>query len=114
MPKRIQRKRTKGWKMPEGAVYVGRPTKWGNPFTPGMPTDDLPFIVVKRMSGELEATLTRAQAVEAYGIWLRHSAVTGREVADAARNMLRGKDLACWCALDEPCHADVLLEIANS
>jgi hypothetical protein len=32
MPKRIQRKRTKGWRMPEGAVYVGRPTKWGNPF----------------------------------------------------------------------------------
>ncbi|MGV7636606.1 DUF4326 domain-containing protein, partial [Mycobacterium kansasii] len=31
-PKRIQRKRTKGWRMPEGAVYVGRPTKWGNPF----------------------------------------------------------------------------------
>jgi hypothetical protein len=33
MPERIQRKRTKGWKMPAGAVYVGRPTKFGNPFS---------------------------------------------------------------------------------
>lgn len=32
MPKRIQRQRKKGWRMPEGAVYVGRPSKWGNPF----------------------------------------------------------------------------------
>lgn len=31
-PTRIQRKRTKGWKMPEGAIYVGRPTQWGNPW----------------------------------------------------------------------------------
>ena len=34
MPERIQRKRTKGWRMPEGAIYVGRPTKWGNPYWP--------------------------------------------------------------------------------
>lgn len=34
-PQRIQRKRTKGWKMPENTVYVGRPSKWGNPFTIG-------------------------------------------------------------------------------
>lgn len=35
MPQRIQRKRVKGWRMPEGAVYVGRPTEWGNPWRPG-------------------------------------------------------------------------------
>lgn len=34
-PRRIQRKRTKGWKMPENTVYVGRPTKWGNPWRVG-------------------------------------------------------------------------------
>ena len=32
MPKRIQRKRTAGWRMPENTVYVGRPTRWGNPY----------------------------------------------------------------------------------
>ena len=40
MPKRIQRKRTKGWRMPADAIYVGRPTKWGNPDKIG---DEDPF-----------------------------------------------------------------------
>jgi hypothetical protein len=40
MPKRIQRRRTKGWRMPEGAIYVGRPTRWGNPYrVTGMSAD---------------------------------------------------------------------------
>jgi hypothetical protein len=83
-PKRIQRKRTKGWKMPDGAVYVGRPTKWGNRHTFG--------------GRDLCVRMYRKD-------W--HD-------TDAIRAELRGKDLACWCPLDQPCHADVLLEIANS
>ena len=94
-PKRIQRRRTKGWWMPPNTVYVGRPSFWGNPF---------------RVGGEHD--LTRAEVVSTYRMWLATNPV-GQAVAEAARMKLRGKDLACWCLLDQPCHADVLLEIAN-
>lgn len=85
-PKRIQRKRTKGWRMPVGAVYVGRRSNWGNPFK----SDD------------------RAADVADY----RRMLTQGAYLSSMLRE-LRGKDLACWCAPDQPCHADVLLEIAN-
>ena len=89
-PKRIQRKRTKGWKMPEGAVYVGRPTIFGNP----LPTAEL------------------------FRIWIEGGKATGggglRRIKLLSHiHQLRGKGLACWCRLDQPCHAAVLLEIAN-
>lgn len=95
MAKRIQRKRTKGWRMPHGTVYVGRPTKWGNPFAVGNVCAETP-----------------QRAVDLYAKWLRDDAL-GREIAHRATRELRGKDLACWCPLGEPCHADVLIEIAN-
>ena len=95
-PKRIQRQRTKGWRMPEGAVYVGRPSRWGNPWTIGHKDP---------WSGE-PMSAGAAVAAFRYGI----DTVHGRW--EAAR-YLRGKDLACWCRLDQPCHADVLLELAN-
>ena|ERR1035437_7044 len=87
-PKRIQRRRTKGWRMPEGAVYVGRPTKWGNPFT----VDEY----------------GREEAISIFKYNLTD------EQKQNARLELRGKDLACFCPLDQPCHADVLLELANA
>jgi hypothetical protein len=93
MPIRIQRKRTKGWRMPDGAVYVGRPTKWGNPYQVGS-----------------FAAPTRAVAVAEFSNWI------GRARPDwiaMLKAELGGKNLACWCPLDQPCHADVLLEIAN-
>jgi hypothetical protein len=83
MPKRIQRKRTKGWRMPANAVSVTRPGKWGNPYT------------VEEYG--------REQAIRLYREWL-----IGKDLSE-----LRGKDLACYCVLGEPCHADVLLELAN-
>lgn len=91
MPKRIQRKRTKGWQMPEGAVYVGRPTKWGNP--------------VKVRNGDYQ------NATDYYRHWLYHS-VAGAKLRWQI-SQLTGKDLVCWCPLDQPCHADVLLQLAN-
>ena len=94
-PKRIQRKRTKGWRMPEGAVYVGRPTKWGNPVAVGDWFDN--------------QRQTAAQAVQ----WYREHVTAKSLMGEDARAELRGKDLVCWCRLDRPCHADVLLEIAN-
>lgn len=93
MPIRIQRKRTKGWKMPEGAVYVGRPTLMGNPFT-------------------VEEWGSREAASAAFRTYMEHHP-HGRSLATFAREFLRGKNLVCWCPLDQPCHADVLLEIAN-
>ena len=105
-PNRIQRKRAKGWKAPEGAVYVGRPTKWGNPFKVG----DL--YVRRRMApggGELTGVIRdNAHAVRLYRRFTAHEVNTLISSAE-----LRGKDLMCWCPLDEPCHADVLLEIAS-
>lgn len=97
MPKRIQRRRTKGWKMPEGAVYVGRPTKWGNPFRVG--------------GGFPKYPLTAEAAVTYFLSHLEHGCFRV-SIAEVIRE-LRGKDLACWCPLDKPCHADVLLELAN-
>lgn len=94
-PKRIQRKRTKGWKMPPNCVYVGRPSKWGNPCKVGDWTIGY------------ESRQTRESAV---GVFRRQATIVRNKSAMAE---LRGKDLACWCNLSDPCHADVLLEIAN-
>jgi hypothetical protein len=94
-PRRIQRKRTKGWRMPPNTVYVGRPTKFGNPFPVAL-------------CGSLE------QALERYRFWLKRGDVTfGFPPQPQEIRQLRGKDLACWCPLGQPCHADVLLEMAN-
>lgn len=108
-PKRIQRKRTKGWKMPAAAVYVGRPTEWGNLFKVGEYTVELaaPGVEIR----------TNAQAVALFReICARRSCgdAGDRRWLAELRDKLRGKDLACWCPLDQPCHADVLLEIANA
>lgn len=100
-PQRIQRKRTKGWRMRESAVYVGRPTRWGNPFRVGDFTN-----IGERNRWPMRHT--RATAVEAY-----REATLSTRWRNEVKRALRGRDLACWCPLDEPCHADVLLDIAN-
>lgn len=99
MPVRIQRKRTKGWRMPPGAVYVGRPYScFQNRWKVGGWSN--------RLGKRLE---TPAEAVDCF----RNMMVEAPHLAAYAREILQGKDLACWCALDQPCHADVLLEIAK-
>jgi hypothetical protein len=97
-PKRIQRKRTRGWRMPEGAVYVGRPTMWGN---------------VWRFNPK--SATSRRVAVHHYRGWAEvFFASPAKDYSMiAAIERIRGRDLACWCPLDQPCHADVLLELAN-
>ena len=90
MPIRIQRRRTRGWKMPPNTLYVGRPIRWGNPFRVG-------------------PHMTAGQAVQSFDRWLDTMPIL---VADARRE-LRGKNLACWCPLDSPCHADVWLRRVN-
>lgn len=85
--------------MPEGVVYVGRPTKWGNPF-PWKSQRNL-CITEREM---------REEVTTMYREWRSDSPSWIAEV----QSELRGKRLACWCSLDQPCHADVLLEIANA
>ncbi len=106
-PVRVRLSRKKGWKLPPDTVSVARPGRWGNPFSvapelaPGTP-----------VGTRYTAMPTVAEAVAAYRRWIERDPA-GREVARQARRELRGKNLACWCPLDGPCHAEVLLDIAN-
>lgn len=107
-PKRIQRKRTRGWKMPPNTVYVGRSGrgtqgrgKWGNPYRTTLFRNYTPAAVV----ADYRQWLARNYAAVAWA----GEPPTCEEI----QKELRGKNLACFCALDQPCHADVLLEIAN-
>jgi uncharacterized protein DUF4326 len=94
-PHRVVRRRTKNWKMPANTVYVGRSTVWENPFVVGSE-----LIGGEKLTAEKSIALYRQYAREAFD---------ERDL----RACLRGKNLACWCLLDQPCHADVLLEMAN-
>lgn len=100
-PLRIQRKRTAGWRMPEGAVYVGRPTVWGNPFE----TADKFRVLMQAVQMKQPRVPPGVNCSLADWVVLNDMAIRVRE--------LRGKQLACWCPLDKPCHADVLAELAN-
>lgn len=96
MPKRIQLSRRKGWRMPANTARVSRPGPWGNPYRVG---DADP------RTGE--PIPDRATVVRLYE---RH--VTP-QLRARIRAELKGKNLACWCSLDGPCHADLMLQIAN-
>ena len=103
--KRVQRKRTKGYRMAINTKYVGRPTKWGNPFR--------------------VADLGAEEAVKRYKECLLNNAMcyTYFDEIEASiqfdrfkwmsenLEQLRGFDLACFCSLSSQCHADVLIEL---
>lgn len=135
MPDRIHLRRTKDWRKPEGAVIVSRPSIWGNPWKPGAPGTfwlrDWPLT-----GAWLGCALDADGAVALYDWQLRGGCAptvaqlpallnpAGRKDVrqmirnhftriHAELNTLRGRDLCCWCPLDAPCHADVLLEVAN-
>lgn len=107
-PIRIQRSRRKDYKTPENTIYVGRPTKWGNPF-------------------EISDTVSREQVVNQYFECVLSNIMTYVYFDELqasinfdrfkwiAENLhtLKGKNLSCWCKLDQPCHADILLKLAN-
>jgi hypothetical protein len=105
-PKRIQRQRTKGWRKPDNCVYVGRGSRWGNPFVVGK-------------NG------TAQECVKKYCDWLLpyrhqgwHNTMLDFMLSEASLTeiwgKLSGKNLMCWCKIGEPCHADVLLILAAS
>src|SRR5262245_25618763 len=91
MPRRIWRRRTKGWRMPVNTVYVGRPSRWGNGYKVGR-------------DGTAAACV--ALFTQRY--------VHDTEYRARVRHQLAGKHLACWCRPGAPCHAEVLLEWANT
>lgn len=94
-PHRVQLSRAKGWRKPSGTVKVDRSTNFGNPYdrknTGDVPNADLVFLFRKWIESQDGVNMRRLICEQ-----------------------LPGKNLACWCRVDEPCHADVLLEIANS
>ena len=90
MPKRIQRKRTKGWRLQENTLCVSRPSRWGNPYRIGKHGDAPTCVRLFEAAYEHDAAYRAAVAAE-----------------------LAGKDLACWCKEGEACHGDTLLRWAN-
>lgn len=107
MPQRIQRRRTKGWRLPDGAVIVDRTSRWGNPFLLGDVTRSFPSLTTRQCQQFVVNDFI--SLVDSPTLQARHGYPSREEI----RAELAGKDLACWCALDDPCHADVLLRIAN-
>ena len=118
-PQRIQLSRRAGWRKPADAVVVARPTKWGNPFLVSPVAASFPSLTERQVAqfvvNDFHSLVRRGTGQAARG--RRLSSPEYEDVtypsADEIRAELAGKDLACWCALDQPCHADVLLAIAN-
>lgn len=120
MPNRIQRRRTRGWRKPEGAVIVSRPSRYGNPFTI-QDAIDAEFEDPRRVAVVNFAEWLR---VGTAGGWYQHTYRVGRQTLDRRIILdgladLRGRDLACTCPLPEPgqpdvCHGAALLALANS
>lgn len=112
-PQRLQRRRTAGWRMPDNATYVGRPTRFGNPARLVHADHGL---VVEWTGGGVVGTWPSEAEARRYAVTLFEHWIGKPEQAafrDLVRSTLAGRDLLCWCPLDQPCHADSLLRLAN-
>ena len=107
MPFRVQRKRSHGWQCPRNTYYVGRPTKWGNPYFVGRS-------YVDETTGQLWNDIDAETALRFYREAIEQKLPLVRFTLEDIRRELRGHNLACWCKLGNPCHADILLELANA
>lgn len=132
-PQRVQLSRQKGWRMPPNTVKVDRSTKWGNPFNFKAPEHCWTALAYGEMGNPAGRQAASVKAfrdwmsspagmrLEGCGLYAEKSgesipvavapAVEARTPPDPTE--LRGKNLACWCKPGDPCHADVLLELAN-
>lgn len=113
-PVRLRLSRAKGFDLQAAslafnglsAVVVARPSRWGNPLKVGKRFECADYgVVIPEITPEIAVKLFRE-------VWARR--LEDGPAAQAVLKGLRGKNLACWCALDAPCHADVLLELTNS
>lgn len=125
-PQRIRLRRTKGWRLPEGAVVAARPSKWGNPISVAQVKDQYPSLSKRQIA---TLTVRHFERIARRGSFSspnwrfrggRRGPITWTYPSiDDIRAELGGRDLACWCPLEDgegnrvPCHADVLLAISN-
>lgn len=105
MPERVQLRRTKGWRMPPNTVKVDRSTRWGN--QAARIGEDISHYTADCTSA------TAADVVDLFRRFMDAHKAADPALFEAFIAPLRGKNLACWCRRDQPCHADVLLELAN-
>lgn len=104
-PTRIQLSRRGGWRLPPDSVTVSRPGRFGNPFPVGKPGP------MGRVAPDQEGAVGFFRAMLADP---EMRAAAGYPSDEEIRNALHGKHLACWCRLGTPCHAEILLELANA
>ena len=126
MAERIQLSRKKGWCKPPNTVVVARPSKFGNPFKVYRCTccdawdvkdeNGVTYLIDHTYSGPKtndEAAAKYYAASVAVRLFRDLYGIFGERDSTEVAAHLAGKNLACWCPLDQPCHADVLLELAN-
>lgn len=106
MPDRIQLSRAKGWRMPADTIKVDRTTAWGNPFIVGQHGTRAECVRLFEMLANGYVCLSK-------GVDLARTQSDFLKAWAERRHELRGKHLACWCPQGAPCHADVLLRLAN-
>ena len=98
--------------MPPNTVKVDRSSRWGNPFVIGEKTETARL--GKHAQRELKGVQVhdRAEAIDLFKEWIHGPSEIARDWR-ANIHLLRVSNLACWCPLYGPCHADILLELAN-
>lgn len=96
--------------MPPNTIKVDRTTKWGNPCIVGV--HGTREECVKWLEYALAGSIVLGHKNKD-GTWLADQLLAYRKMAKRNRRFLVGKNLACWCPLDKPCHADVLLRLAQ-
>jgi len=117
--KRVQRKRTKGYRMPENTKYVGRPTAWGNPFKL-TPDGWIMYYSVNRkildpwIYWSVTGGFCLTDIVELYECWIKGEFKNYTDLPNTTDiEQLKGFDLACFCPLNSPCHADILIKLLS-
>jgi len=131
---RIQRRNIKGWRMPENAVYVGRPSLWGNPFIAARGSEPAGVVTESGMIEIAWRDFDAKTTVKFYREWISQHTISDQYLEDMGyihlidrlkyldnilpsineiQARLRNKNLVCWCPFCRPCQADVLLNIAN-
>lgn len=113
-PIRIQRQRTKDWRMPANTVCVCRPSIWGNPYTHPDPAKAVDAFRKHCQPGTKIFEMGPGGLQFAKGAHQNSLHWAYAEYVRDYIHELRGKNLACWCLTDQPCHADVLLDLANA
>lgn len=119
-PKRIKRSRRLGWRKPAGAVIVDRTSRWGNPFKLS-PDGWILYKKEEKIIGSFwcywsaSSGFGKSDVVDLYAQWIHGKLQEDHPYLPTPPSIeeLKGKDLVCFCNLDQPCHADYLLEIAN-